>query len=85
LTCDGQGSSHALENITDVLVHPFNRLLVVGFSFIDSGDDVGGISSRKRNVLEILFQRILDVARLEIVVVDLNFAREDIGLGVDEP
>lgn len=66
-------------------MHPFNRLLVVGFSFIDSGDDVGGISSRKRNVLEILFQRILDVARLEIVVVDLNFAREDIGLGVDEP
>jgi hypothetical protein len=56
LTSDGQDSSHALKDVTHILVHPLNRLLVAGFSFIDGGDDVRSVSSRKRNVCELFLQ-----------------------------
>ena len=82
---DGQGSSHALEDVIHVLVHPLDRLLVVSFSFIDRSDDVLGVGSSKRDVCEILLECELDVACLEVVVVDLDFSGEGVRLGVDEP
>jgi hypothetical protein len=85
LASDGQGSSHALEDVIHVLVHPLNRLLVVSFSFIDRSDDALSVGSSERDVCEVLLESELDVTCLEVVVVDLDFAGEGVGLGVYEP
>jgi len=42
--CDGQLATHSLENILDAFMHLFNLLLVCSFSFVDSSDDVFGVS-----------------------------------------
>lgn len=73
-TCDWQGSPHALKDVTEAIVHRLDRLLVLSFSFVDSGDNVLTVGSGKRDVRELLLEGELNVSRLKVVVVDLDRA-----------
>ena len=55
-------------------MHPLNCLLVVRLSLVDGSNDVFTIGSRKRDIGKLLVQCELDVAGLEVVVVDLDGA-----------
>ena len=74
--CHRQSSAHALENVTKAIVHRLDRLLVLGFSFIDSGDDVLTVRGGQRDVREFFLERKLNVSSLEVVVVDFDGARD---------
>jgi len=85
LAGDGESSAHALEDLADLLVHLLNPVLVHGFSFVDSCDDVFGVGLRQGNTLKALLETEVNIAILEVVVVDLDGAGEGASLRVDEP
>lgn len=85
LAGDGQRAAHAFKDVTHVIVHGINSLLVGSLSFADSSDDVLAVSSCQRDVSEVFLQGELNVTLFVVVVVDLDGARDGVGLHVDEP
>jgi len=66
-------------------VHLFNLLLVGSLSFVDGENDVVAVSLSECDVSERLLDGEVNVARLEVMVVDLDSAGHGAGLRVNEP
>ena len=85
LASDGKDAAHALEDVAHVFVHLLDLHLVRSFSSIDGGDDVFAVGCLQGDVGELLVQGELDVALLEVVVVDVDPAGQSVRRGVDSP
>ena len=52
LTCHGQNTAHALQDIAHLLVHLVNPILVLVLSFTDGGYDVVTVSLCQGNIVK---------------------------------
>ena len=84
-TSNRELAAHALENVADFFMHRFNLLLICSLSFVDGEDDVVTVSLGERDIRERLLDGEVHIARLKVVVIDLDSARHGAGLSVDEP
>ena len=72
LACDGQCSSHALEDITHSLVGSLDLGLILGLGYVDRLDNALSIRILQRDACELFLQTEMNVSVLKVVIVNLD-------------
>ena len=80
-----ESSSHSLEHIAHALVTALNLVLIVRLRLVDRSDNAFSIGALQWNARELLLETEVNVAVLEVVIVDLDRSGKLTALRVDEP